>query len=404
MAEIYSPSSENEVVDFIKDSYSLQTPIEISGNNSKPIGRLIQCSKSLQFKNFNGIVEYLPEELYIKVKSGTSLALIEAELDKKNQELAFEPSDMGFLYSGKSNKGSVGGAVACNLSGSRRFRAGALRDHILGFCGVNGKGEIIKSGGTVVKNVTGYDVSKLITGSYGTLVALTEIVLKVQPKNEESQTLLINNINLKMALNVFSKAMHTSVEISGACFYPAKISKFFKLNDLDTNTSITAIRLEGPKISVTERVNTLKKLFSDYKTTISVLENYQSRIFWQNTTDLQFFNNSKNVVAKIVLPPLNADQLMNKFENEELKYVVDWAGNLIWVELPENDSVLLKHLRTEILKLSGHMTIIKAPNHVRIREDFLTTVDENIKVLSLKIKESFDPKKILNPGKMYSGI
>ena len=274
----------------------------------------------------------------------------------------------------------------------------------MGFCGVNGKGEIIKSGGTVVKNVTGYDVSKLITGSYGTLVALTEIVLKVQPKNEESQTLLINNINLKMALNVFSKAMHTSVEISGACFYPAKISKFFKLNDLDTNTSITAIRLEGPKISVTERVNTLKKLFSDYKTTISVLENYQSRIFWQNTTDLQFFNNSKNVVVKIVLPPLNADQLMNKFENEELKYVVDWAGNLIWVELPENDSVLLKHLRTEILKLSGHMTIIKAPNHVRIREDFLTTVDENIKVLSLKIKESFDPKKILNPGKMYSGI
>ena len=404
MAEIYSPSSENEVVDFIKDSYSLQTPIEISGNNSKPIGRLIQCSKSLQFKNFNGIVEYLPEELYIKVKSGTSLALIEAELDKKNQELAFEPSDMGFLYSGKSNKGSVGGAVACNLSGSRRFRAGALRDHILGFCGVNGKGEIIKSGGTVVKNVTGYDVSKLITGSYGTLVALTEIVLKVQPKNEESQTLLINNINLKMALNVFSKAMHTSVEISGACFYPAKISKFFKLNDLDTNTSITAIRLEGPKISVSERVNTLKKLFSDYKTTISVLENYQSRIFWQNTTDLQFFNNSKNVVVKIVLPPLNADQLMNNFENEELKYVVDWAGNLIWVELPENDSVLLKHLRTEILKLSGHMTIIKAPNHVRIREDFLTTVDENIKVLSLKIKESFDPKKILNPGKMYSGI
>ena len=404
MAEIYSPSSENEVVDFIKDSYSLQTPIEISGNNSKPIGRLIQCSKSLQFKKFNGIVEYLPEELYIKVKSGTSLALIEAELDKKNQELAFEPSDMGFLYSGKSNKGSVGGAVACNLSGSRRFRAGALRDHILGFCGVNGKGEIIKSGGTVVKNVTGYDVSKLITGSYGTLVALTEIVLKVQPKNEESQTLLINNINLKMALNVFSKAMHTSVEISGACFYPAKISKFFKLNDLDTNTSITAIRLEGPKISVTERVNTLKKLFSDYKTTISVLENYQSRIFWQNTTDLQFFNNSNNVVAKIVLPPLNTDQLMNKFENEELKYVVDWAGNIIWVELPENDSVLLKHLRTEILKLSGHMTIIKAPNHVRIREDFLTTVDENIKVLSLKIKESFDPKKILNPGKMYSGI
>jgi glycolate oxidase FAD binding subunit len=155
---------------------------------------------------------------------------------------------------------------------------------------------------------------------------------------------------------------------------------------------------------VVERVNTLKKLFDEYKKTISVLENYQSRIFWQNTTDLQFFNNSTNVVVKIILPPVNTDQFINKFENEELKYVVDWAGNLIWAEIPENDSVLLRQLRMEVIKLGGHMTIIKAPNHVRIKEDFLTIVDENIKALSLKIKESFDPKKILNPGKMYSGI
>ncbi|MEY4342925.1 MAG: hypothetical protein RL736_721, partial [Pseudomonadota bacterium] len=133
-------------------------------------------------------------------------------------------------------------------------------------------------------------------------------------------------------------------------------------------------------------------------------ENYQSRIFWQNTTDLQFFNNSTNVIVKIILPPVNTDQFINKFENEELKYVIDWAGNLIWAEIPENDSVLLRQLRMEVIKLGGHMTIIKAPNHVRIKEDFLTIVDENIKVLSLKIKESFDPKKILNPGKMYSGI
>lgn len=364
MPEIYSLSSENEVADFIKNCNSEEVPIEITGHNSKSIGRLIQCSKSLHLKNLSGIIEYFPEELYIKVKAGTPLALVEIELDKKNQELSFEPPDMGFLYSGQSNKGSVGGAVACNLSGSRRFRAGALRDHILGFRGINGKGEIVKSGGTVVKNVTGYDVSKLITGSYGTLVALTEIVLKVQPKNEESQTLLVNNINLKKALNIFSKSMQTSVE----------------------------------------RINTLKKLFDEYKKTISVLENYQSRIFWKNTTDLQFFNNSKNIVAKIILPPVNTDQFINKFENEELKYVVDWAGNLIWAEIPENDSVLLRQLRTEVTKLAGHMTIIKAPNHMRIKEDFLTTVDENIKVLSLKIKESFDPKKILNPGKMYSGI
>jgi glycolate oxidase FAD binding subunit len=203
MSEIYSPSSENDVSNFIRESHEQATPIEIIGQNTRPIGRLIQCSKTLQLKNLNGIIEYFPEELYIKVKAATSLGLVEAELDKRDQELAFEPADLGFLYNGKSNKGSVGGAVSCNLSGSRRFKSGALRDHILGFQGVNGKGEIVKSGGTVVKNVTGYDVSKLIAGSYGTLVALTEIVLKVQPKNEESQTLLINNINLIIALNIF---------------------------------------------------------------------------------------------------------------------------------------------------------------------------------------------------------
>lgn len=404
MPEIYSPSSESDVAEFIKECNSHDIPIEIIGHETKSIGRLIQCSKTLNLKDLSGIIEYFPEELYIKVKAGTSLALIEAELDKKNQELSFEPGDMGFLYSGKSNKGSVGGAVACNLSGSRRFRVGALRDHILGFRGVNGKGEIVKSGGTVVKNVTGYDISKLITGSYGTLVAITEIVLKVQPKNEETQTLLINNINLKRALNIFSKAMQTSVEISGACFYPAKVLKFFTLNDLDTTTSITAIRIEGPKISVLERIDILKKLFHEYKKTISVLEHFQSKIFWKDTTDLQFFNNSSNVVIKIILPPIYTDQFLNKFENEELKYVVDWAGNLIWAEILENDSVLLKQLRTEAIKLGGHMTVIKAPKHVRIKEDFLTTVDENIRILSLKVKESFDPKKILNPGKMYSGI
>lgn len=404
MPEIYSPSSETEVANFIKDCNSQETTIEIIGHQTKPIGRLIDCSKSLNLKNLNGIIEYFPDELYIKVKASTSLALIEFELDKKNQELSFEPADMGFLYSGRSNKGSVGGAVACNLSGSRRFRVGALRDHILGFQGVNGKGQIIKSGGTVVKNVTGYDVSKLITGSYGTLVALTEIVLKVQPKNEESQTLLVNNLNLKKALNIFSKAMQTSVEISGACFYPEKMSKSFKLNDLDTATSITALRLEGPRISVIERINTLRQLLDEHKKTISVLEHHQSRIFWQNTTDLQFFNNSTGVVVKIILPSVNTDQFISRFESENLKYVVDWAGSLIWAEVAENDTVLIRQLRNEVIKLLGHMTIIKAPNHVRIREDFLTTVDENIKILSLKIKESFDPKKILNPGKMYPQI
>ena len=235
MSEVYSPTSEQDVQTFVHSCFLEGSPIEVMGFGSKAIGREIQCSKTLKLQKFEGIIEYFPDELYIKVKPGTSLELIESTLEKKNQELSFEPSDLGYLYKGKSLKGSVGAAVACNLSGSRRFKTGALRDHLLGFRAINGKGEIIKSGGTVVKNVTGYDVSKLISGSYGTLGVITEIILKVQPRYDESQTLLIYGVNLKKALNIFSQSMQTSFEISGACYYPEGMANFFNLNDVDNS-------------------------------------------------------------------------------------------------------------------------------------------------------------------------
>ena len=184
MSETYCPNNQEEISQFIYDSYELSKPIEITTLNSKPIGSSIQCSQTLDLRKNSGIIEYLPEELYIKVKAGTPLIDILELLKTKNQTLGFEPVDLGYLYSGKSNYGSVGGVVSCNLSGPRRFKSGALRDHLLGFTAVNGKGECIKSGGTVVKNVTGYDLSKLLAGSYGTLSVLTELILKVIPQPE----------------------------------------------------------------------------------------------------------------------------------------------------------------------------------------------------------------------------
>ena len=165
------PQTEGEVSAFIKKFYKSNIPIELFGSGSKKkIGKPLQCAKSLSLSKLNGIVEYLPEELYIKVKAGTPIKIIEEELKKNKQQLAFEPIDFGYLLNEKSDYGTAGGQVACNISGPRRFKVGSVRDHVLGFRGVNGKGEIIKSGGVVVKNVTGYDLSKLMCGSYGTLV------------------------------------------------------------------------------------------------------------------------------------------------------------------------------------------------------------------------------------------
>jgi glycolate oxidase FAD binding subunit len=137
-----SPTSESEVSELIKEAYKKKFPIDIHGSNSKKfIGYNVQAAKSLDFSNLSGVIEYLPEELYIKVKPGTLIQDIENILEKNNQELSFEPIDFGYIKDGKSNKGTAGGCVSCNFAGSRRFKVGSVRDFILGFRGVNGKGD-----------------------------------------------------------------------------------------------------------------------------------------------------------------------------------------------------------------------------------------------------------------------
>ena len=197
----------------------------------------------------------------------------------------------------------MAGTVACNLSGPRRFKSGALRDHLLGFAAINGKGESIQSGGTVVKNVTGYDLSKLLAGSYGTLSVLTEVILKVTPEPEHSETLIIHGQSFENASKIFSQVLKTSLEISGACYYPSNNIKFLRLNDVKNTSSVTALRIEGPKQSVNERIQNLQKIFSEYNDQ-TVLEVYQSNLFWKITANLDCFSNSpqshcKNFITSI---------------------------------------------------------------------------------------------------------
>jgi glycolate oxidase FAD binding subunit len=204
---------------------------------------------------------------------------------------------------GKSNSGTAAGQVACNISGPRRFKVGSARDHILGFKAVNGRGEIIKSGGTVVKNVTGYDLSKLICNSYGTLAALTEITFKVLPMYEDNKTKVIHNLSIDSAPEYLQKAISSSNDISGASFLPTEpecsncsmnIENTFKLNDLKKKGSLTALRLEGSKKSVDERVKNLIKELKVPEANISILESLQSEIFWKKIRNLEFFSLTKN--------------------------------------------------------------------------------------------------------------
>ena len=406
------PQNEKEVSQFIKKFYKSNTPIELIGSGSKKkIGKPLQCSKTLSLTRLNGIIEYLPEELYIKVKACTSIKQIEEELKKNRQQLAFEPIDFGYLFNGKSDYGTAAGQVACNISGPRRFKAGSIRDHVLGFRGVNGKGEIIKSGGNVVKNVTGYDLSKLICGSYGTLVALTEITFKVLPSPEESKTLVIHNQKIESASFLLEQAISSSNDVSGATFLPKEpkvsgcvmdIEKTFKLNDLRHEGSLTAIRIEGSKKSVDQRVQNLVKELNVENFNISILGTYQSEIFWHKVKNLDFFSSSKNSIFRIVIPQSECVQLVYQFTNK-FKYFLDWGGALIWVEAFELSEEMFDSVRKKVIKHGGYVTMIKNSSYLPYVEDVFT-INRGRFNISQNIKKSFDPKRILNPGKMYTGI
>jgi glycolate oxidase FAD binding subunit len=406
------PQSENEVSIFIKKFYKSNIPIELIGSKSKrKIGKPLQCSKTLSLSKLNGIIEYLPEELYIKVKAGTPIKHIEEELKKNNQQLAFEPIDFGYLFTGKSDYGTAGGQVSCNISGSRRFKVGSVRDHVLGFRGVNGKGEIIKSGGNVVKNVTGYDLSKLICGSYGTLVALTEVTFKVLPSPAESKTLIIHNKKIEVASFLLENAISSSNDISGAAFFPLEndvpgckmnIEKTFKLNDLKYGGSLTAIRLEGSKSSVDKRISNLISELNIKNFDISILEINQSEIFWGKIKNLEFFSYSTNSIIRIVIPPSECSKLIYEFSNR-FKYFLDWGGALIWLEAFELSEQSFESIRKKVVAHGGYITMIKNSNYLPYVEDVFTINKDRFNI-SLSIKKSFDPKRILNPGKMYTGI
>ena len=281
----------------------------------------------------------------------------------------------------------------------------------MGFRGVNGKGEIIKSGGVVVKNVTGYDLSKLICGSYGTLVALTEITFKVLPAPETSETLIIYNQKIESAFDFLDKAISSSNDISGAIFLPKEpevpgcvmnIEKTFKLNDLKQEGSLTAIRIEGSKNSIDQRIKNLIDELKIINFNISILETHQSEIFWNKVKCLEFFSSSKNNILRIVIPPSECVKLVYQLSNK-YKYYLDWGGALMWMEAFELSEEMFESIRKKVVKLGGYVTMIKNSDYLPYVEDVFTISGDRFNI-SQNIKKSFDPKRILNPDKMYTGI
>ena len=251
----------------------------------------------------------------------------------------------------------------------------------------------------------------MICGSYGTLAVLTEITFKVLPAPEESKTLIIHNQKIEPAAYFLDKSISSSNDISGAIFLPTEpkvvgcvmnIENTFKLNDLKQDGSLTAIRIEGSKESIDQRMKNLINELKIVNQNISILESYQSEIFWNKVKNLEFFSSTKNNIIRIVVPPSYGVNLIYQLSNK-FKYYLDWGGALIWMEVFQLTVEMFESIRKKALRLGCYVTMIKNSDHLPYVEDVFTINRDRFNI-SQNIKKSFDPKRILNPGKMYTGI
>jgi glycolate oxidase FAD binding subunit len=363
---------------------------EIMGSATKRgLGRPSQADTLLDMSAFKGISLYEPEELVLEAGAGTPLTEIEKALAKNNQQLAFEPPDYSKLL-GVKRKGTLGGLMACGLSGPRRIKAGAARDHILGIAGVSGRGEIFKAGGRVVKNVTGFDVSKLMVGSYGTLAALTSITVKVLPAATTEETLVFSGLSDAKAMKAMSLAMQSACEVSGAAHLPGTPSQ-------------TLLRLEGIRPSVVYRRRRLAshlKIFgaADY------LNEKESLLQWKAIRDVHLLSNddARFVWRLSVTPSKGAETIARISKQIDVQYFYDWAGGLIWLGVPRSNQAYAYIIRQSVE--GGHATLIRAEEEVRERIEVFQPQTPALSALTRRVKASFDPAGVFNRGRMYKDI
>src|SRR3954468_467398 len=262
--------------------------LEVAGAGTKrALGRPSQTDVTLDLSGLSGVTLYEPEELVLSAKAGTPIAEVEALVASKNQQLEFEPMDYGPLLGQPDGAGSLGGALAANLAGPRRIKSGAARDHFLGFSAVSGRAETFKSGGRVVKNVTGYDLCKLLAGSFGTLAAMTEVTIKVLPRPETEATVLVLGLDDARAHAAMSVAMASSCDVSAAAHLPANMVLHF--DGLYAPHAATALRLEGFAPSVKHRKDMLLALLQPYGT-LETIDEARSRTLWRSVRDAAPFS------------------------------------------------------------------------------------------------------------------
>lgn len=399
----FTPTSADEVLAAVQWAAAEETPLEIVGHGSKRgIGRPLQTEHVVDLSKLSGVTLYEPEELVLSARAGTPLADIEQLLADNGQQFAFEPMDYGPLLGGAPGKGTLGGMLAANLSGPRRLKAGAARDHILGINAVSGRGEAFKSGGRVVKNVTGYDMSKLLAGSWGTLAVLTDVTFKVLPAAETETTLAVRGLFDEQATAAMALAMGSSAEVSSAAHLPQRIAARVA-GGMIGGGAATLLRVEGFGPSVAYRIEHLKSLLKNAGPLDEIPE-AASRALWRDIRDCApFADGGGQPLWRISMAPADGHRMVMALRMQAAAEVFyDWQGGLIWLRMEggEPDAELVRGLVRQCG--GGHATLVRATPADRAALPVFEPQPPGLATLSARLKGEFDPKNILNPGRMFA--
>ncbi len=396
----FTPSTSADVLSAVQWAAAEGAPLEIIGHGSKRgIGRPVQAEHTLDLSQLTGVTLYEPEELVLSARAGTPVAEIERLLKENGQEFAFEPMDYGPLLGGEPGRGTIGGMLAANLAGPRRLKAGAARDHVLGIHAVSGRGEAFKSGGRVVKNVTGYDLSKGLAGSWGTLAVATDVTFKVLPAAETETTLAVRGFEDDAMASALAIAMGSSCEVSGAAHLPEGIADKVAGGVLGSQ-SASLVRVEGFGPSVAYRVAKLKDLLGAAPQ-IDEIPADQSRALWRDVRDcIPFADGTEKPVWRVSVAPSEGWKLSLALRMESpASAFFDWQGGLVWLRMegdPEADLI-----RRLVQKCGGgHATLVRAAPSWRGSVDVFEPQPAALAALSRRLKHEFDPNGVLNPGRM----
>jgi len=404
-----APADLGELRDQIAWALAAQEPVELVAGASKcGLGRPVQAAHQLDLTRLSGIRDYAPSELVLTAAAGTPLGEIDRALEEAGQMLAFEPPDWRGLLGVDAEDSAgptLGGVLACNLSGPRRIKAGAARDHFLGFRAVSGRGEIFKAGGKVIKNVTGFDLPKLMAGSYGTLAALEEVTIKVLPRPETVATLLLTNLDPAAAGRLMAAALGSPHDVSGAAYLPAGTAMPLSF---PAGSGTVALRLEGPAQSVEFRRDSL---VGEHRTgdAVEVLSGSEAIDLWRAIGEAAPLSGlAGRTVWRISVAPARGAELGQELSRTlDAVWFLDWGGGLLWLAVAgtvdAGAAVIRAAIRGPEARDTGHATLVKGSPALRGSVAVFEPQPAALAALSGRVKDAFDPAHILNPGRMVEG-